>query len=211
MIKKILAFLLVLAMLTFFAACKGENDTTSSSSSSVSSEAGQNPEDSSSSSVSETSSETSSDAVSEVDGDIFEGDGFSFNIPEGFELVSNENGNAMFADKNSNILSVETLENKDGKTTLTQKDVEKQLATEAGESEVSELGEISIKVENFKSTKIDGKEAVTFYCELGMLGITIPAHCAEIINGDTFIQFSLITSEGNAKVLDAVLETVKIG
>lgn len=212
MAKKILSFLLVLAFMIFLVACKSENTVNSdSSSSAVSSKAGDSSAVSSKASESSApESSVSSGAVSEVKGEVYKGDGYSFTIPAGFVSASTDDENVAFSD-GINLLSVEIMENKDGKTTLTQKDVEEQLAAEAEEEEISLGAAVSFKVDNFKNIKVDGKEAATFYCEMQMGNIKMSGYCAEIISGDKFIQFTLLAAEKDAKILDEVLNSVKIG
>lgn len=211
MTKKILSILLVLAFMTFFAACDKTDNTNSSSTSNASSAVST---ESKSESKAASSSASSSAASSAAAGKVYKGDGFSFTIPEGFELADDTDGSVTFADANSNMINVEVQPNKDGKKTLTQKDVEEQLLAEAetGEYDASLAADIldTIKIENFKNIKVDGKEAVTFNCVINILGLEVPTYMAEIINGDEFIQFTLITS-GDTKVLDKLLESVKIG
>ncbi len=192
----------------FLAACKNENTANSdSSSSAVSSKA----DESSASAVSSVpESSASSSTASEVKSEVYKGDGFSFTIPLGYQLVSNEDGNAMFSD-GTNILYAEIVENTDGKTTLTQKDVEEQLTAEAAEQDISLGSDVSVKIDNFKNIKVDGKEAVSFHCEMLVMGFTVSTYSGEIINGDKFIQFSLLAAEKDAKILDDVLNSVKIG
>lgn len=201
--------------MTILAACESSNNANSDSSSSevslANSEEANSEEANSAAASNDSSEEASSDASETAEARIYYADGFSFAIPDGFKVTTDAKGNDMFVDSNFYMLGYEIEENEDGKTTLTQKDVEEQLAAEAEEEEISLGAAVSFKVDNFKNIKVDGKEAATFYCEMQMGNIKMSGYCAEIISGDKFIQFTLLAAEKDAKILDEVLNSVKIG
>lgn len=206
MSKKLLIFLLALACVTFFTAC-GNGDTTSSSSTSSEASTEASSEAASSEAV---GSEDASSAASENsdtagEASVYRADGFSFEIPEGFQVVAEADNSVTFVNADFKILGVEIQPNTEGITTITQEDLENDLVEGFTDTSLS----VDYKLLSFKNLQVDGREAAIIYCSMASDGAELPITAAEIINGDNLITVVLMSGEDDTAFVEKFLSSMK--
>lgn len=204
MLKKILSLLLVAALLTFFAACSDKDSTTSTDSSSAVS-AASSTTSSAASTASVTSSEASSDTPSGalkgvVDG-VYYGSGYNVKVPKGYTLQLESELMAIFVAENNESLSIISSPNPTGETSVTEEDMKELLSTQF----------TGYTVEDFKTVKIDGKDAYTCRMTMELANTKVYTYTAMIPTSERIIVAAMgFANQNKASVFQETIDSLKI-
>jgi len=186
MTKKALILLFTLSFVFIFAACNKDNNKDTDSITSTTNSKNDINKESSKESSKQTSSETSKATSSEESilnsevsdaevstgtvAGVYNGDGYSFKIPNNFKLYDEVNGIVTFTTTSGSQLSIATLKNASGIQTNTKE----QLAA----SFSAIFGDLIFK--DYKNVKVDGKNADYFLFSIEAESVPINYYTASI-------------------------------
>lgn len=216
MLKKLSILLIASTLILTFAACKKNDENSNESNESTSSEVSTVSETSSEAntsskasaetsdtvSVEESTSETSSKVeTSDVVDGVFICEEYNFTVPEGFTLLANKEGTTVFTDSNSSQLNIQVAANTLKFTTITKAQLEQTFATILGDT----------KLNNYKTTTVDGQNAVYFTFTLEASTIKVNTYSTIIFTDDNLITVSLAANNKDmSKSFDNMLKTFTI-
>ena len=199
MLKKIFTLMLALLFVFAFAACDKDETSSEAEDKSETSVVSEVSEDSDVSDVSDESDESEiSDELSGVVDGTYYGVGYSFDIPEGFSLFSEEETGIMFMSTDSSFIIVALMDNEQGITTITQEFIDSFIDEE--------------NAFDFETITVDGKNAMFFVITTDLLGTEMTSYSVVAVTEETFYSINL-TSMGvdYSEAFDALIASLTIG